>query len=170
MYINQVLKNRYGTNLQGQPIFRIVWSTKQLEKRLGTFNEFYGKIFIRTFRGVNEVPKYFWVKDCWVLEKWVPPQLAFTEEIPSSNEGSYEPLFMFRNLATGEDIPIVEQEVHRMIWTSLNPGLPGHRASQMRTEEETDYKKEIDFNKDVLEDANPYLVGKLHSKEAIVRP
>jgi hypothetical protein len=169
MYLNSVLKHRYGTNLYGQAIFRIVWSTIQLEKRFGKFNEFYGKIFLREFNGLQEVPKYFWIKDTWVLERWYPPILAFTPDIPSTSQGSYEPIFAFRNDAGGE-IPIVEQEVHRIIWLSLNPLLPGDSKSRMETEEQVKLRKDEELDLDIMEDANPYLVGKLHGKEAIVRP
>jgi hypothetical protein len=103
------------------------------------------------------------------LERWFPPSLAYTSDIPSTSQGSYEPIFAFRSDAGGE-IPIVEQEVHRIIWTVLNPLLPGDSKSRMETEEQVKLRKDTELDLDIMEDANPYLVGKLHGKEAIVRP
>src|SRR5271157_1912208 len=116
MYLNDILKNRYGTNLKGQPLFRIVFSDAQTEKRLGTYNEFYGKIFLRTIYGVREVPKYPHIKGRYILERWCPPEVAYTPEIPETHDGSYEPVYVYQD-ANGDSLPVIESFTHEIIWS-----------------------------------------------------
>jgi len=172
MDINQVnarLRLHYGSNLVGLPFFRLVFSDRQLEKRFGVYQEFYGKIFLREFVGVREVPKYNYLKGKWVLERWIPPAYAYTPDIPDSSEGSYEPIYVFQD-AAGNALPVVEEFVDKVIDTILHPQLPGHRAALLRSEEETALNKEIEFNKMVLEDQGRSWIGhRLHSKEAVIK-
>lgn len=94
--INVRLK-RFGKNLMGDSLFRLVWSDEQHEKRIGTYNEFYGSIFLRTTSGCLEVPKYPYLKKRWVLERWFPPNLVYDLSIPDSVRGSYEPVYVFES-------------------------------------------------------------------------
>lgn len=168
--INDIIKSRHGVNLVGQPLFRISWSDAQTEKRFGVYNEFYGDIFVREIRGLREVPKYPYVKERWVLERWMPPALAYTSEIPSTAEGSYEPLFVFQT-EQGESLPLNEEVIHKMIHMVLHPQLPGDRMSDLRQQERDAFDLEVKQNLEELEDAGRSWIGhRLHSKEAIVKP
>ena len=86
-----------GRNLADAPIYRLVWSDEQFELRKGTFNEFSGNLFLRQVIGVQRVPKYPYVKSRWILEKFFPPEVAYTDTLPESYSGSYEPLFVFQD-------------------------------------------------------------------------
>lgn len=92
--INEKLMLYYGRELDGRQRYRVVWSTTQLEKRCGEFNEFYGQIYLRTFTGIKEVQKYPWDSDRWVLEKlfYIP-----NPEIISERPGSYEPVMVLKD-------------------------------------------------------------------------
>lgn len=168
--LNVILERVYGTNLFGQPNFRIVFSDDMTEKRFGVYREYYGKIFLREFTGIREVPKYSYLKGVNLLERWIPPDLAYTSEIPETAQGSYEPLFAF----TGEDgsaLPVVEEQVHRIIKAIFNIPLPGHRKSLDETAEEKTFDKEVETNKLELEEAGRTWIGhRLHSGEAIIKP
>lgn len=87
----------YGKTPNREPIWRLVWSDDQRELRTGRFNEFSGAIFLRTVHDTREVPKYPFIKGRWILEKWIPPNVAFTPELPNSREGSYEPMYVFED-------------------------------------------------------------------------
>lgn len=102
--INRRLTN-FGENSFSQPKWRLVWSDDQLEKRFGEFNEFYGKIFLRNFTGVMEVPKYPHIIHKWILERWMPPELAYHSDLPESNRGSYEPIYVFAD-KNNEPLPL----------------------------------------------------------------
>jgi hypothetical protein len=94
--LNQYLK-AHGVNDFGQPLYRVVWSDFQLEHRRGVFRDFIGKIFLREFVGVKEVPKYNFIKERWILERWFPPSMAWHPELPDSSQGNYEPLYVFQD-------------------------------------------------------------------------
>jgi hypothetical protein len=89
--INERLKNKFGLVLD-KPRYRLVWSTSQLEKRFGIFNDFYGDILVRSKAEVREVPKYPAYPDRWVLEVVSP---AIGTDV--ANHNGYEPLFVFDN-------------------------------------------------------------------------
>lgn len=166
--INRVLEKVYGKNLKGEPIFRISFSDTQIEKRFGKFAEFSGPIFLREFCGLREVPKYPYLKAKYVLERWMPPSLAHTHEIPGTSEGSYEPVYVYQT-ADGEALSPIEIVAHKIIQQLFNPILPGDRQSRIKTEEDKFVAAEIDYNYEVLSDQGRSWIGhRLHSKEAIV--
>ena len=167
--MNKTLKESYGSTLAGNQIFRIVWSTKELEKRIGEFNEFYGPIFLRTLRGMREVPKYPFVKDRWVLERFLPPELAYTPEIPSSAHGTYEPVYVFET-ESGEFLPLNFEVALTIIGMLLAPKLtPQARMSQLKEEDEKKDKEELKYYQDYLH-GEGHTLWQLHSKEAILNP
>lgn len=90
--LNARLKDKYGL-LGDIPKYRLVWSTTELEKRYGKFNDFYGDILVRSVAEVRELPKYPSYKDRWILEV-VSPALGSDDII---NHSGYEPLFVFDN-------------------------------------------------------------------------
>jgi hypothetical protein len=103
--INERLKREFGTDLSGKPYWRVVWSEDQLEKRHATFNDYTPEgIFIRSFTGVREVPKYSqWIKEKYVLEKLTIIPEVNSSELPV-NKLSYEPIFPFET-KTGKYLP-----------------------------------------------------------------
>jgi hypothetical protein len=132
--INKRLR-KMGLNPYGQPLFRVVWSNYQTEKRRGVFNEFYGDLFVRTTFGVHERLKYPWIKDKWVLERWYPPEIVHHEDLPESNRGSYEPIYVFQD-ANGNALPPVWRAVQLIIYAIMNPVSPALRKSQLELEAE----------------------------------
>lgn len=104
--INASLIDLYGVDISsGDPIWRVVWSEVQFEKRLGTYRDFtQSGLFIREVTEVREVPKYRqWIKEKWVLERLVAIPDMNLPELPAIKV-SYEPLFIFEN-ARGEGLP-----------------------------------------------------------------
>lgn len=168
--INRKLALHYGFNLVGQPYFRLAFSDNQFEKRFGTYAEYYGKIFLREFKGLREVHKYNYIKGKWILERWIPPVYSHTPEIPETSQGSYEPIFVFQD-DQGKALPISEEWIDKVIWNLLHPPLPGHSASELRTQDDLAMEKEIDLHKMVLEEQGRTWIGhRLHSREAIIVP
>lgn len=77
--INRRLRERYGVAELDCPNWRIVWADNNLtEKRYGTFTKFddHGNP-IGEFTGVEIRPKYGYINNRWVLERftWVPPNV-----------------------------------------------------------------------------------------------
>lgn len=103
--LNSQLVDLFGIHTEtGDPMFQIVFSDAQFEKRHGEYNDFTPSgIFIRTVTEVREAPKYQWIKGRWVLEQLcVVPEINLPE-LPASKL-SYEPLWIFET-QLGEYLP-----------------------------------------------------------------
>lgn len=166
--LNKYLADQ-GLLSNGKPVLRIVWADDEREPRFGRYDDYHGKIYLRTFIGVRDVPKYPYCKGMWVLEKWTPPRAEILRELPLAVNGTYEPLYVFMD-GDGKPLPLNEEIVKHIVYILHNPILPGDRESRLRTEDERKQQKDRETDLDIMEDANPYLVGKLHGQEAIVRP
>lgn len=104
--INQRLIEYFGLDtLSGLPIWRIVFSEDQFEKRLGTYDDYSSSgIYIRTVREVREVPKYRqWIHEKHVLERLVIVPEINQADLPESKI-SYEPIWVFEDKA-GKPLP-----------------------------------------------------------------
>ena len=92
--INKRLLHLYGKTEDGRARFRIVWSDDELEKRFGTFKEYYGQIFLREVTCLKEVKKYDYV----VPAKYILEELKYYENPDRPFEYShYEPIWTFMN-------------------------------------------------------------------------
>jgi hypothetical protein len=69
--INRRLVEMYGTDFMNQPIYRVIWSEDQIEKRFSTFKDFLEgtNILLREVTEVREVRKYSYLEPQYVLEK-----------------------------------------------------------------------------------------------------
>jgi hypothetical protein len=100
--INERLALYYGSEIDGRARYRVTWSTGEVEKRVGEFNEFYGQIFLRTFVGMREVPKYPYDPDRWIIEKLF--YLRHTEVL-TEKPGTYEPVHILKD-GNGNFLPL----------------------------------------------------------------
>lgn len=106
--LNKRLAELYGKDLLNRGNFRISWANNQFEKRIGEYSDWYGPIFLRSYTGMREVPKYPFNKDQWILEKlcWIPQP-----EVPSTASGGYyEILYAFP----------IETEDKPLSWNAIN--------------------------------------------------
>lgn len=100
--INRQLIDLFGIDtITGLPIFRVVWSNNQLEKRLMDTTDT-GIILLTPV--VREVLKYKqWVRDKFILERLVLIPDVNQSELPAQKL-SYEPLWVFQN-SQGDPLP-----------------------------------------------------------------
>lgn len=97
--INSYLTNQFGIDtVSGLPIWRVVFSEDQFEKRLGTYEDSTpGGIYLRTVTEVREVPKYRqWIVKKYVLERMVVVPDVDKDSLPTSKV-SYEPIWVFED-------------------------------------------------------------------------
>ena len=159
--INEKLKE-HGLNLFDAPLYRVVWSDTQLERRRGVWRVMFGEIFLREETGVREVPKYNYILERWILERWFPPTMAWNPELPDSSQGDYIPLYVFQD-KHGNPLPVVEKVVTRIIHMAENPV---HITEEQRIQELKDKEdKEVEEYMDALE-ISP-ITNALHMKEAV---
>ena len=113
--LNSYLKNKYGIDDTGLSKYRLSWSA-EVERRLGTFNDFHGDIFVRRVKEVREVPRYSWIiPPCWVLEF-----INYGEAPELGLRATYEMLFAFRE-DDGKRIQPNREFCNAIIWASRNP-------------------------------------------------
>lgn len=163
--LNKRLVEYYGRSPAGLPLYRLVFSDSQTEKRLGEFEEFSGKIFLRRFFGVREVPKYSYIKGRWILEVWLP--ISNPEIYNSEYNGSYEPVWVFQD-ANGNHQQPIWKAIQLLISWNENKIRKDAKMIETEEREELERQEQEDFEK--LDDQMPSLVSKLASKEAISVP
>lgn len=160
--INKKLADVFGKGVDGLPKFRVVWSNEQTEKRFGTFEEWYGDIFVRSVTGVREVPKYYYLDNVWVLEHRMPndnPELF--EKV------TYEPIYVFP-----QNLPLNWDVVSFVCNSIINPPKREWRTEKMDLadegrEFERDKKRLYDK---LVEMGDSDILYKLSMKEAILNP
>lgn len=101
--INNQLRSIYSIDIaSGKPIFRIIWSNDELETRVGTWTDFDASNNpIRTVTEGRLVPKYIQDKDRYILERLVAVPDQNLDELGGAKV-SYEPLWVFKNVDSGE--------------------------------------------------------------------
>jgi hypothetical protein len=169
--INEFLKG-FGSNLRGEPLFRLVRAEEQLEFRRGTFNEFYGKVFVRTVTGVKQTKKYDFLPPCWILEQWLGPEQVANLELPESNLGSYECRYPFVD-NKNKELPLNGRVVEILMYNFLKPqSSPDAIRSRIKLELEQLDEKESKYFDDVLDDGYiiPALAGKVGVSMHITDP
>lgn len=165
-YINTELKKLYGTDIVGNPRFRLVWSDRQFEHRKGTFAEYHGPIYLGTFTGVKKVPKYNYIKERWILELQVPKKPS--EELP--NPDGYECLYVFES-AKGEYLEPKLNVCKIIIYHFLNPDMNYlQRKELFEMLDKKEFEKDVAYFKDMFEEASPHLATMLSVGEAVTAP
>lgn len=136
--LNQWMKDKYGCVLDGRARYRVVWSENLTERRLGTFTDYFGHIFLREERAVREVKKYSYLKDRHVLEELV---YGINSEMPDT-KSSYEPIFVFQD-KDGHRLPINR----RAIEFFLHFKEQGQKTNPTKEKEEDERKlaEEVDY-------------------------
>jgi hypothetical protein len=142
--INKKLEEKYGRHVfRDTPIFRLVFSNTQLEHRKGLF----GPLAVK--EEVKEVPKYNYVKDAWVLEKYI--FIGHQPELVNVSGYSYEPIWVFRD---SNDKPI--QPNYRAVEMLVDLLLYGERvkftAQYWKDQEDKQIEKEYQENLEILGD------------------
>lgn len=158
--INRSIAKQYGHDWLRRPIFRIVWSDKQIEVRLGAHEIFYGSIYLRTDYGVHTVPKYTWIKERWILERLFPNNAAVTG---IEADHTYEPLYVFQD-KNGNYLPPILRAANLVCWSALNPTVK-HR--DFNTEMLEQIAKDAVQIEEYLESESPYIATMLHNREAV---
>ena len=136
--LNRRIAKRFGRDLLGRAHFRVVWGAGETEKRFGAKNVFYGQIFLRSYFGVGEVPKYHYAPERWVLERltWVPRDMD-REVVPLTDDCSnYEPMYFYENVGR----PPSEEAVVFTIHCFRNPER--YSASDFEAQETAEGEKE----------------------------
>lgn len=159
--INEKIKE-HGLNLFDAPLYRVVWSDYQTEMRRGIFKVTFGSLFLGEELVTKRVPKYNYIIERWILERWFPPSLSFNPELPDSSQGDYIPLYIFQD-KFGNPLPVVEKVVQRIIHCAEHPTHETTEEKVNKLLEEED--KEVEAYMNALE-VSP-ITNALHMREAV---
>jgi hypothetical protein len=123
---------KYGTNLFGEPLYRIVWSETRTYLSGGLWTDFTdseSKHLLREVAEYRRVPLYG-SQQRWVLEKWCPPETYGSPEIwddenrdektglltlgPFPSRGEYEHVHTFE--VNGHYVPLVPETINAICY------------------------------------------------------
>ena len=143
--INDYLSSTFGKNYQGLANFRVAWSDKQTEVRRVEYEEQYHGIFLRHIIAMEERKKYPIIKERWILERLIPPDPCYTEEIVSAKEqGSYECIYVFQDRER-KYLPLNKTVASIVVQAILSPGAIGKRTDTSESAEANERNKEEDL-------------------------
>ena len=161
--INKRLIDRYGSNLQGQANYRVIFANTQFEKRESIYRDMYKDIiFLREVKEIREVPKYPYATNCYILEL-----LARYHGDEVVNHNGYEPLFVFRD-ARGNPLDPIQRVIENILHTLFHP-IKVSPADVDRSEEEQK-EKEVEFMMQYMENNDPYIASMLQDGSAVTVP
>lgn len=161
--INDFLGTLEKVPLTDTPLFRLVWSDDQRELRTSTRNLYLGATFITTIKSTEKSPKYPWINAKWVFEMWFGPEVAMTEELPDSRNGSYEPLYVFEKPLNKRVIEFLVAQIRKP--KSSSALIQSTIAEEMRFKEEELDKIEMEYL-----DTSTDIQSNLHFGEGIIVP
>ena len=138
--INFQLIENFGIDTStGDPIWRVVFSEDQFEKRLGTYDDYSGNIYLRTVTEVRLVPKYRqWIQKKYVLERLVVVPELNMPELPATKL-SYEPIWVFEDI-NGNYLPPKWEAAKFIIDTIYAAQYSNHNLRKYVDDESTQEK------------------------------
>ena len=131
--LNERLIDYFGIDtITGHPMFRVVWSNDQTEKRRVNYTDT-GILLLHS--EVREVKKYSYIKDRWVLERLTLVPDMDLRELPTQKQ-SYEPIWTFETASGEQMYPFWEGM--KFVIDSLHAALgKGSLAKYVEPKEET---------------------------------
>lgn len=156
--INQRLKDIHGTDLLGQPHYRVVWSDDQVEKRFGYFEDYVPgtNILLRRVKEVREVKKYNYLEPQYVLERMFFNRHN-TEILDNSTLSpstcTYEPVWAFGLEKNGRAKPVIWRAIELLLTAINNPRKL--TPSQMSDEELKQAERDEKIMMDLLNEKIP---------------
>jgi len=171
--INTWLEDVYGHDLLGRSYYRVIWSVGELEKRKGTFCEFFGPIFLREWYGIREQPKYAfhpeW-NDKWILEKL---DYSHNPELALDVSGHYEPLYVFYDEKGGYLRPTLRAIQFFMTKLLLRKTwkTDAEKERDINDMEKGEFDQEVEFFYGCMDEAfGGEIASAIRSKSGVVNP
>lgn len=159
--INEQLK-KFGHGSLNEPLYRIVWSDGEIELRRGTFRDYAGNLFIREVTETRWTKKYNYISERWIMERLIPPEVCYNPELPGSQFGSYEPIYVFQD-KNGKFLPLNARVAEFLV--NLAEKRTKLTEQELINEELEKEDEEVKYYMDYLE-VSP-ITNALHLREAV---
>lgn len=163
--INKRLLENYGRGIADQPLFRVVYSDSQREKRFGTFmKETEAGIYLGTETCVRDCEKYPFFLNMWILET-VKPNFSNPEIL---EKWSYEPLWVFKDRMQNP-LPLDWEIIQKICYFYIH-GEPDKRTQRdLDSAEEEKIGQETEMTLDYLKNNKPF-PNKMYDSAVITVP
>lgn len=147
--VNKALKRLYGIDPgTGLQHYRLVRAGEQIEKRKGTYDLYYGQVYVRTESGILEVPKYNYLAP----NKLVVEKLVYHDNKELVGPYSYEPLWSF-----DEGLPPNLDACNRVVQSFMNLKDETRRVDASPEAEKREFDKEVElFEEKIKEGQTEY--------------
>lgn len=124
--INRRLIERYSKDFLGQPIYRVIWSEDEIEKRFSTFEDYVPgtNILVRRVTEVREVKKYSYLKPQYVLEKMFVNhhnKEILNNKTLAPESCTYEPVWAFGHEKNGRARQPIWRAIELILMAVNNP-------------------------------------------------
>jgi hypothetical protein len=166
--INVALCSQYGCfgTLKDRPRFKLIWSDEEYELRHGNFDIVYNGIYLRTEENVTKlVPKYSYIKERWILEKFFPPPGKLSKELPLAWKGTYEPIYVFD---TNGVALIPRLDVCQVVIYAIDHPWERHKiAAMMQDQIIKQAEEEVNKMRELIQGNESSLTDSLHYGDAI---
>jgi len=165
-YINQKLIDNFGLDTStGRPIWRVVFSDDQFEKRLMDVTDEGLQLL---YPVVREVPKYRqWIQHKWVLERLVVVPEVNQKELPDLKL-SYEPLFVFED-GKGNPLP-AKWEVAKFVVDTVYAATGKESLAKYKEDPDAAKKRVKQIEEELFGDVQSDVIDSLHTKQGVVVP
>lgn len=159
--------SKFKISLKSEPLFRLAWSEDLYELRNSEWPIYHGSIIVGHYSGVKLAKKYNFIKDRWLIEQWMPPEIVFDVDLPGSKNGDYVCIYVFEN-ASGIALPLKLKVAQIVVNHALSP-KESYTSRYLKHMNELEQKEKSAEKKDldVLNDES-YLVSQFHSGSAIL--
>lgn len=152
--INERLIQLYGNEpITNKPKYRVVWSPFQTEKRYGSYDVLTQEtgIWLGVKQGLVEIKKYWYMKDCWLLER-VEPNLNRKDIL--YDKFTYEPILPFLD-KDDKQLPLNWKAIEFLIGRLENAERKVLTEKDHLEEEEKKQKEEGDKVYAILDKPDP---------------
>jgi len=140
--INRIIKV-HGTNQYGDPLFRVVFSDDQTERRNGIYEDYSGDIYVKTVKEIREVKKYPWVKAKWILERWASGEISHHPSLVSDKNGVFICVYVFQDINQNY-LPPLLKVTEIVISNLLHPRMKSEALAQDKEILSKEEKIEVD--------------------------
>lgn len=165
--VNDFLDKNYGRKDPLYPRFRVVFSDNTFEKQkmireYSTIINGEPKVISTEDAGVQLVPKYSWIKGCYIFEVHTPTD----DPAIVDQGGNYEPLKVFWDDDTKEPLPL-DLDMCQLIAKALTTQVERKSPGQLKSEYQEKMDKATALEFDMFDDHIPYLIAQKRSGSGV---
>jgi hypothetical protein len=167
--MNSRLERLYGKEvISGKAKYRIVRSETQTEKKYGSYDILTQEtgIWLGVKQGLVEIKKYWYLKDCWLLER-VEPNLNRKDTL--YDKWSYEPIFPFLDKNDNE-LPVVWKVVELIVGKIERAAKHILTEKDLVKQEEKELQDERDRIFGILDKPEPTKPLPTFEKSTLIKP